>query len=64
MVAVPEPIPETTPFEEPTVATDGLLVLHEPKDTASARVVAVDWHNAVVPVMAAGAAITVVGAVT
>jgi len=48
------------PVEEPTVAIDGVELLHVPPGAASARVVEVPTIVLRVPVIAGGAAVTVV----
>lgn len=63
MVAVPEAMPVTTPVDAPTVATEGLLLLHVPPAVASANVTVDPIHTAVLPLIADGRALTVNAAV-
>jgi hypothetical protein len=60
IVSVPAELPVTTP-EPLTVANAGLLLLHEPPVVASVNVVVKPAHTLVTPVIAAGAAFTVIG---
>ena len=55
---MPEATPLTVP-PVPTVATEVLLLVHEPPDVASVRLVVPPAHTAVVPVIDDGAALTV-----
>ena len=48
-------MPDTIPLELPTVATDGLLLVHIPPGVVEAKVVVLLTQNEVVPVIAAGA---------
>ena len=59
MVTAPADTPVTTPVEL-TVAMDVLLLLHVPPGVASASVVDDPMHTVLLPVMAAGPAVTVI----
>ena len=59
MVAVPADMPDTAPEGEPTVAIAVLLLLHVPPVVASPSVVVAPAQTLVVPVIAAGAGLTV-----
>lgn len=48
------------PVVEPTVACDGLLLVHIPPDVAELSVVVTPVHTVVVPVIVAGSAFTVI----
>ena len=52
MVSNPAVIPETIPEAEPTVAREGVLLLHIPVGIGSARVVVVPVQTDSVPVIA------------
>jgi hypothetical protein len=56
---VPADIPVTTPVEEPTVATVGLLLLHVPPDVVFVRLVVAPTQATTVPPIAAGNGLTV-----
>ena len=58
IVAVPPDTPLTTPVAEFILAIAALLVAHDPPPVASARVVVVPEHIAVVPVIADGRGFT------
>jgi hypothetical protein len=60
MVGLPALTPVTTPVDE-TVASPILLLLHVPPVVVLARVVVEPTHTFTVPVIAAGAAFTVIG---
>jgi len=60
IVAVPPDTPLTTPDEEPTVATDVLLLLHVPPPLALLSAVVAPGHTVSVPVIAAGVDFTVI----
>jgi hypothetical protein len=45
-------MPDTTPLDEPTVAIEVLLLLHEPPVVASASVIVPPMHTAAGPVIA------------
>ena len=55
---MPEVTPNTVPVDIPTVATDVLLLVHEPPP-ASVRAVVELTHTEAVPVIAAGDVLTV-----
>ena len=63
IVAVPAERLVTAPVVEPTVATAVALLLHVPEPDASLSMVAPPKHKAAVPVIAAGAPLTVTTAV-
>lgn len=63
MFVVPTVRPETTPVEEPMVATAVLLLVHAPKAVASFNVVVPPIHPVFGPVIADGFGLTVNGAV-
>jgi len=56
---VPAETPVTTPVKEPTVAMEGVELLHVPPKVASINVVDVPTMVESVPPMAAGAGVTV-----
>ena len=58
MVVVPAATPDTTPVDEPTVATLEVLLLHVPPP-ASVNVIAAATQTLVAPVMADGSGSTV-----
>ena len=60
---MPAAMPVTTPEDEPTVAVEVLLLLQEPPETDSIKVVVRPAHTVVVPVIAAGTAFTVIAVV-
>ena len=60
MFASPATTPVTTPVADPTVATAGLLLLHVPPLGVHDSAVVALSHTAAVPVIAAGAAFTVI----
>jgi hypothetical protein len=49
---LPEPTPETTPVDEPTDATDGLLLLQAPPVVVLLSVVVAPVHTEPAPVIA------------
>ena len=53
MVAVPAATPVTTPVEEPTVATEVLVLNHVPPGTISLRVIVLPVATAELPVIGA-----------
>lgn len=53
MVAMPVPIPDTMPVDNPTVATVGLLLVQIPPEVASESVMTDEVHWLVGPLMAA-----------
>jgi hypothetical protein len=55
----PGATPVTIPLTKPTVATEGLALVHVPPGVASFNVVVEPTHVCVVPVMAAGMGFTV-----
>ena len=59
MPAVPPETPVTTPEKMPIVATDELLLNHEPPDTPLVKVAVAPTHKAVVPLMADGAVLMI-----
>lgn len=59
MVAVPAPIPVTSPVVDTTVAMPVAPDVQEPEGVASPSGVVAPVHTEVIPVMAAGAAFTV-----
>ena len=59
ILTVPGATPVTIPVEEPTVATDILLLLHVPPERASLSVILVPAITVLLPEMVAGAALTV-----
>lgn len=59
IVVAPAATPVTVPVTEPTVATATVLLLHTPPVVAELSVVADPAHTLVVPVIAAGIALTV-----
>jgi hypothetical protein len=59
MVAFPVEAPVTTPVEEPTVATEPLLLLHVPPDVAVLSDIEEPIHIEELPEIAAGRDITV-----
>jgi len=59
ITAVPVPAPVTVPVEDPTVATDGLPLVHAPPDTEFVRVVLLPTHTVATPPIDAGMAFTV-----
>jgi hypothetical protein len=64
MVVVPLDTPPATPVPEPTVATEVLLLLHEPPEVALVSVVVLPIQMLVDPPIAAGLALTVTVVVT
>ncbi len=62
-MTVPAPTPLTIPDELPTVAIDELLELHVPPEVEFDKVAEPPTHNSKVPVLAEGAALTVIIAV-
>ena len=64
MFAVPAVTPLTIPFDEPTVATDVLELVHTPPVVASVKVVVPLVPTVVVPMMDTGIAFTVTTVVT
>ena len=54
MTAVPAVTPVTTPVAEPTVATDGVVLLHEPPLVASLNVEVEPGQTVIVPEIADG----------
>lgn len=63
MVSVPAVTPATVPVDEPTVATAGLLLLHEPPPVLLNKVEVDPTHVLVVPVIAGGFGLTETDAV-
>jgi hypothetical protein len=63
MFGLPALTPVTTPLDEPTVASAGLLVLHVPPALASESVVVEPAQTVVTPVIEAGSGLTVTGIV-
>jgi hypothetical protein len=59
MVVVPAATPVTIPVEEPTVATGETVLAHVPPLVASVKVIEDPTHTVLLPVIAAGAAVTV-----
>ena len=59
MVTVPNDNPETIPVDEPMLATNGLLLVQEPPDMPSVKVVVVPKQTVEEPEIAAGAVTTV-----
>ena len=59
MLHVPNAIPETIPVNEPTIATEVLELLHTPPEVAQYNVDVLPGAIVVMPVIAAGAALTV-----
>lgn len=58
MVAVPDAIPVTMPEEEPTEATDGVLLLHVPPGTEFVNVAVIPTHTLDEPLITDGLALT------
>ena len=58
MVATPPDTPVTTPEDEPTVAIAGLVLVQEPPAVVFDNVIEEPAQTLLLPVMAAGAAIT------
>ena len=63
MVDVPDKTPPTTPVAEPTVATEALLLLHEPGVLASVREIVEPTQTADVPEISDGSGLTLTVAV-
>ena len=59
MVDVPAVMPVTRPLAEPTVATNGVLLIHVPPLTASVNKVVPSTQITAVPDMAEGPVVTV-----
>ena len=59
IVAVPIPLPVTTPID-PTDATAGLVLAHTPPGVGSVRVVVPPKHIVVLPIIGAGVGSTVI----
>ena len=59
MVAVPAVMPVTSPVDDPTVATEVLLLLHTPPLVASLSAVVNPTQTAAVPVIGTGVGLTV-----
>ena len=64
MVDVPGPIPVTTPVPEPTVATDVLLLLHDPPGMAVNKLMVPPAQTLVGPTIGGGNGFTVTVAIT
>lgn len=64
MVSAPALMPVTTPVVEPTVASEGSLLVQEPAPDASVSVVDDPIHTWLVPPIPAGSAFTVIVLVT
>lgn len=62
--AVPADTPHRLPVVAPIVATERLSLSHEPPEGVLPRVLHTPWHNARVPLIAEGRALTVTVAVT
>jgi hypothetical protein len=62
MVVIPPETPVTIP-EAPTVATDVMLLLHEPPGVTSLNDVVTPMHKLVSPVMGNGNGLTIINAV-
>ena len=62
--AIPVVPPVTMPVADPTVATDGLLLLQVPPGLASLNVIVVAEHNMPPPIIADGGGFTVIVVVT
>lgn len=62
MVVIPATTPVTTPEPMPTVATEGLLLVHDPEPPASLNADVFPAQALVVPVIAGGYGLTVTGA--
>ena len=60
MVAVPNATPLTVPVALPAVATNRLLLLHEPPETASLNAVDDPTQTVAMPVIGEGAGVTVI----
>lgn len=60
MVSTPVDTPVTMPDEDPTVAMDGVLLVHTPPDIAFANVIDAATHTALGPVIAGSPDITVI----
>lgn len=60
IAGVPVAMPETTPEEEPTLASEVLLLVHVPPGKASPKAVVEPTHTLVVPVIADGVWLTVI----
>ena len=63
MAAVPAAMAETTPVDEPTVATDVLLLLHVPPLPDAVSVDVSPGYNVVLPLMSPAVELTVTTAV-
>ena len=63
-MAIPAATPVTTPVVAPTVAVDVAPLLQVPPGVISPKVVVAPTHMLVVPVIAAGDGLTVMGRVT
>ena len=59
MVTVPNDNPETIPVDEPMLATNGLLLVQEPPEVASVKVLLIPKQTVEEPEIAAGAVTTV-----
>ena len=65
MVAIPAPVPVTTPVVDPTVAMPVLLLVHTPlPGGVMVSIVEPLMHRLIVPVIVPGRAFTVIGCVT
>ena len=58
MVTVPNDKPETTPVAEPMLATNGLLLVHEPPEVASVKALLMPKQTVEEPEIAAGVVTT------
>jgi hypothetical protein len=61
MLQVPEAMPVTKPLDEPTVAIMGFEELHVPPGVAQVNVEVPPGATVVVPIIGAGAVLTVTG---
>jgi hypothetical protein len=59
MLDVPRATPQTTPVEEPILATDGLPLVHKPPPTASLRLLQLPLHTSRLPKIGPGSGLTV-----
>ena len=64
IVAVPAPVPVTTPVVEFIVAMPVALLLQVPPAVASVSVIVWPWHTTVGPAIATGKELTVITCVT
>ena len=59
-MAVPDDMPVTMPVEEPTVATDPLLLLHAPPEVVSFKLSGAPAQTGLEPVIAASGLMVIV----